>query len=113
IELSNIKGLATPKAKLIGLRTEDFWRKSGMLQNIEHSLEKMSTSDIKCARQNQNIPAISQDESLRKENEMMLKKKRKGELEAFKAFGLPLSELKQLYIKYLKTKAASFDVKLI
>ncbi|MFW9980482.1 MAG: hypothetical protein ACFFE3_01035, partial [Candidatus Thorarchaeota archaeon] len=113
IELSNIKGLATPKAKLIGLRTEDFWRKNGMLQNIEHSLEKMSTSDIKCARQNQNIPAISQDESLRKENEMMLKKKRKGELEAFKAFGLPLSELKQLYIKYLKTKAASFDVKLI
>jgi hypothetical protein len=73
----------------------------------------MSSSDIKCARQNQNIPAISQDEALRKENDVMLKKKRKGELEAFKAFGLPLSDLKHLYIKYLKTKAAANDVKLI
>jgi DNA topoisomerase VI subunit A len=113
IELSNIRGLATPQARLIGLTTSDFWRKNGMLQGIEHSLEIMSGSDIKCARQNQNIPAISQDETLRKENDIMLKKKRKGELEAFKAFGLPLSDLKQLYIKYLKTKSATYDVKLI
>jgi hypothetical protein len=84
-----------------------------MLHGIEHSLELMSTSDIKCARQNQNIPAICQDDFLRKENDMMLRKKRKGELEAFKAFGLPLSDLKQLYVKYLRTKAAMYDVKLI
>ncbi|TET11877.1 MAG: hypothetical protein E3J86_01690 [Candidatus Thorarchaeota archaeon] len=113
IELSNIRGLATPKAQLIGLTTRDFWRKKGLLQGIEHSLETMSSSDIKCERQNQNIPAISQDETLRKENDVMLKKKRKGELEAFKAFGLPLSDLKQLYINYLKVKAAAYDVKLI
>ncbi len=113
IELSNIRGLATPKAQLIGLTTSDFWRKNGMLKGIEHSLESMSNSDIKCARQNQSIPAISEDETLNKENEKMLKKKRKGELEAFKAFGLPLNDLKQLYIRYLKTKAAAYDVKLI
>ncbi|MHA2158706.1 MAG: hypothetical protein ACXABE_07380 [Candidatus Thorarchaeota archaeon] len=112
IELSNIRGLATPKARLIGLTTKDFWRKKGILSGIEHSLESMSSSDIKCGRQNQNIPAISQDEFLSKENNTMLRKKRKGELEAFKAFGLPLSDLKQLYISYLKTKAASYDVKL-
>ncbi|MHA2221756.1 MAG: hypothetical protein ACXAAO_06825 [Candidatus Thorarchaeota archaeon] len=113
IELSNIRGLATPKAILLGLTTNDFWRKKGMLHGIEHSLELMSTSDIKCARQNQNIPAICQDDFLRKENDKMLRKKRKGELEAFKAFGLPLSDLKQLYVKYLRTKSATYDVKLI
>ena len=113
IELSNIRGLATPQARLIGLTTKDFWRKKGMLNGIEHSLETMSSSDIKCGRQNQNIPAISQDEFLSKENDTMLKKKRKGELEAFKAIGLPLSDLKQLYVKYLRMKAATYDVKLI
>jgi hypothetical protein len=44
---------------------------------------------------------------------MMLKKKRKGELEAFKSFGLPLNQLKALYISYVKKKAKSFDVKII
>jgi hypothetical protein len=43
----------------------------------------------------------------------MLRKKRKGELEAFKAFGLPLADLKEMYIKYLKRKSADTDVKLI
>ncbi|RLI54552.1 MAG: hypothetical protein DRO87_04770 [Candidatus Thorarchaeota archaeon] len=112
IELANIRSLATPQARLVGLTPGDFWNKSGMLAEIEHSLEKMSKSDIKCAQQNRNIPAISQDPELRKQNDMMLRKKRKGELEAFKAFGLPLSELKGLYVKYLKRKAASLDVEL-
>ncbi|MFX1482977.1 MAG: hypothetical protein ACFFCP_07290 [Promethearchaeota archaeon] len=113
IELSNIRGLATPEAKLIGLTTDDFWTKRGILQGIEHSLEGMSASDVKCAKQNQNIPAISQDDILRKENDVLLKRKRKGELESFKAFGLPLSDLKGLYIRYLKEKASVHDVKLI
>lgn len=113
IELSNIRGLATPEAKLIGLTTDDFWTKRGILQGIEHSLEGMSASDVKCAKQNQNIPAISQDNILRKENDVLLKRKRKGELESFKAFGLPLSDLKQLYIRYLREKASVHDVKLI
>jgi hypothetical protein len=43
----------------------------------------------------------------------MLKRRRKGELEAFKAFGYPLAELKQLYVRYLKTKFNEYDVKLI
>jgi DNA topoisomerase VI subunit A len=113
IELANIKGLAAPDSKLAGLTPDDFWARGGMLKDIEHSLEKMTKSDIKCAQQNRNIPAICQDDELKKQNEAMLKKKRKGELEAFKAFGLPLSELKKLYIKYLKQKADTFDVKLI
>jgi DNA topoisomerase VI subunit A len=113
IELSNIRGLATPEAKLLGLTTDDFWSKRGMLTEIEHSLESMTKSDLKCAQQNRNIPAISQDEFLSKQNEVMLKKKRKGELEAFKSFGLPLAELKGLYVKYLKTKASDLDVKVI
>ncbi|MHA2071646.1 MAG: hypothetical protein ACXABV_15135 [Candidatus Thorarchaeota archaeon] len=113
IELANIRGLGTPQARLLGLRTGDFWRKRGMLKDIEHSLESMSSSDIKCARQNQSIPAISQDEMLIRENNAMLKKKRKGELEAFKAFGLPLNQLKTAYMKYIQAKARDYDVKLI
>jgi DNA topoisomerase VI subunit A len=113
IELANIRGLATPEAKLLGLTTEDFWGRQGMLVEIEHSLESMSKSDIKCAQQNRNIPAISQDSVLNKQNETMLKKKRKGELESFKSFGLPLADLKGMYSNYIKTKAAGFDVKVI
>jgi DNA topoisomerase VI subunit A len=113
IELANIRGLATPEAKLLGLTTDDFWNKRGLLSEIEHSLEFMTKADMKCAQQNRNIPAISQDLQLNRENEVMLKKKRKGELEAFKSFGLPLAELKGLYVNYLKSKAAKLDVKLI
>lgn len=113
IELANIKGLATPEVKLIGITTDDFWHKNGLLKDIEHSLEPMSKSDINCAQQNRNIPAISQDPTLRKENEIMLKQKRKGELEAFKSFGLPLKELRMKYRDYLTSKAKELDVKLI
>jgi DNA topoisomerase VI subunit A len=113
IELANIRGLATPEAELMGLTTDDFWRNNGALVEIEHSLENMTKSDIKCAQQNRSIPAISEDTQLKRENETMLKKKRKGELEAFKAFGLPLNQLKTLYMTYIKEKARSFDVKLI
>ncbi|MFW9963977.1 MAG: hypothetical protein ACFFCX_10460 [Candidatus Sifarchaeia archaeon] len=113
IELANIQGLATPQAKFVGLSTEDFWGRAGMLSGIEHSLESMTKSDLKCVYQNRNIPSINQDPILSKQNETMLKKKKKGELEAFKAFGYPLGELKQMYSKYLKTKSNEYDVKLI
>ncbi|MBY8997082.1 MAG: hypothetical protein KGD60_05075 [Candidatus Thorarchaeota archaeon] len=113
IELANIQGLATPQAKLVGLTTGDFWGRKGMLSGIEHSLESMSKSDVKCAQQNKNIPSICKDPILSEQNETMLKKRRKGELEAFKAFGYPLAELKQLYIRYLKAKSNEYDVKLI
>ncbi|MHA1770192.1 MAG: hypothetical protein ACTSYL_04710 [Candidatus Thorarchaeota archaeon] len=113
IELANIRGLATPEAKLLGLTTDDFWSPNGMLVDIEHSLEQMTKSDIKCAQQNRNIPAISQDKVLRRENERFLRERRKGELEAFKAFGLPLDELRKMYIQYLQTKASNFGVKLL
>ncbi|MHA1636623.1 MAG: hypothetical protein ACTSUB_01295 [Candidatus Thorarchaeota archaeon] len=112
IELSNIRGLATPEAKLMGITTQDFWSSKGMLTGIEHSLELMSKSDIKCAQQNRGIPAIGNNSELKKENETMLKKKRKGELEAFKAFGLPLTELRKKYVSYIKTKSRKHDVKL-
>jgi len=113
IELANIRGLASPETKLMGITTQDFWSSKGMLSGIEHSLESMSKSDIKCAQQNRNIPAINENTVLKRENEIMLKKKRKGELEAFKAFGLPLTELRTLYVSYIKKKARAFDVKLI
>ena len=113
IELANIRGLASPETKLMGITTQDFWSSKGMLSGIEHSLESMSKSDIKCAQQNRNIPAINENTVLKRENEIMLKKKRKGELEAFKAFGLPLTELRSLYVSYIKKKARAFDVKLI
>jgi DNA topoisomerase VI subunit A len=113
IELANIQGLATPQANLIGLTTDDFWGRKGMLSEIEHSLESMTNSDVRCAQQNRSIPSISQDPILSRQNEIMLKQKRKGELEAFKAFGCPLAELKKLYIRYLKTKSNECNVKLI
>ena len=113
IELANIQGLATPQAQLIGLTTDDFWGRKGLLVDIEHSLESMTASDVKCAQQNRKIPSINQNPVLNRQNEAMLKKRRKGELEAFKSFGYPLSELKQLYIKYLKIKSNEHDVKLI
>ena len=113
IELSNIKGLATPNAKLIGITTDDFWKKKGKLSDVVHSLENMTKSDIKCAKQNRNIPAINEDEILQTENEMLLKKRKKGELEAFKSFGTPLTELEGIYVDYIRTKSRAFDVKLI
>lgn len=113
IELANIRGLSTPEAHLIGLTTSDFWHKQGLLQNIEHSLETMTKSDLKCAQQNRNIPAICDDPILRRENEIMFKKRKKGELEAFKSFGLPLQELKEMYIQYIQEKARQKKVKLI
>jgi DNA topoisomerase VI subunit A len=113
IELANIQGLATPQAQLIGLTTDDFWGRKGLLVDIEHSLEAMTTSDVKCAQQNRKIPSISQNPVLNRQNEAMLKRRRKGELEAFKSFGYPLSELRQLYIEYLKNKSNEHDVKLI
>ncbi|RLI56357.1 MAG: hypothetical protein DRO93_11340 [Candidatus Thorarchaeota archaeon] len=113
IELANIRGLATPEARLLGLTTDDFWSKDGMLAGIEHSLERMTKSDILCAQQNKKIPAISQDPVLRRENERLLKEQRKGELEAFKAFGLPVRELRKLYIRYIREKASRLDVKLL
>jgi len=113
IELANIKGLATPQAKFVGLSTEDFWSKNGMLTGIEHSLEVMAKSDITCAQQNRSIPSISQDPILCKQNDTLYKKRKKGELEAFKAFGFPLIELKKMYIHYLKIKSSEYDVKLI
>ena len=60
-----------------------------------------------------NLMGQSQNIELKRENEIMLKKKRKGELEAFKAFGLPLTELRKKYISYIKTKSKAKDVKLI
>ncbi|MFW9980132.1 MAG: hypothetical protein ACFFEJ_18765 [Candidatus Thorarchaeota archaeon] len=113
LELANIQGLATPEAQLLGITTADFWHRDGLLQDIEHSLESMSKSDINCAQQNRNIPAIGKDPILRKENEIMLKQKRKGELEAFKSFGLPLKELRGKYQEYITSKASELDVKLI
>jgi len=113
IELANIKGLAAPDAKLIGLTTDDFWTKSGLLASIEHTLEPMSKSDLRCARQNKGIPAIKENEILSRENDILIKKRRKGELEAFKAFGMPLAELKEFYIQYIQEKASQYDVKLI
>ncbi|MFW9910319.1 MAG: hypothetical protein ACFFEF_17325 [Candidatus Thorarchaeota archaeon] len=113
IELSNIQGLATPEVHLIGMTTSDFWSRGGMLQEIEHSLEALSKSDITCAHQNRSIPAIEGDKYLSKENEIMLRKKRKGELESFKSFGLPLKDLKEKYKSYIISKAYEYNVKLI
>ncbi|MBD3407705.1 MAG: hypothetical protein GF411_16425 [Candidatus Lokiarchaeota archaeon] len=112
IELANIQGLAAPESIFLGLTADDFWSQDGILQDIEHTLEDMSKSDIKCAKQNQNIPAICEDPVLKKENETLLKKKRKGELEAFKAFGLPIAELRNTYMNYIATKASEYDIKL-
>ncbi|UCE09524.1 MAG: hypothetical protein JSW61_11210 [Candidatus Thorarchaeota archaeon] len=113
IELANIEGLATPEAKLMGLTTKDFWGKNGMLQDISHTLESMSKSDLICAKQNRSLPGIGEDDFLRKENDLLIRKRLKGELEAFKAFALPLSELRKKYVDYIKLKAKEFDVKLI
>ncbi len=112
IELSNIRGLATPEAHLIGIATDDFWKQKGFLSDIEHSLEPMSKSDINCAQQNRKIPAISEDCILNYENERMLKKRKKGELEAFKSFGLPLVELQNKYLNYIRSKCNELDVRL-
>jgi hypothetical protein len=59
------------------------------------------------------IQAISQHEMLIRENNTILLKKRKVELEAFKAFGLPLNQLKTTYMEYIQAKSRNYDVKLI
>lgn len=112
IELSNIRGLATPEAKLIGLHTSDFFAPNGLLKGISHALEDLDEQDLKCAVQNRQVPAISQDEFLQKENETLIEKKKKGELESFKAFGMSLKALKKKYLDYMTTKIQEAGVKL-
>jgi DNA topoisomerase VI subunit A len=112
IELSNIRGLATPEAKLIGLHTSDFFAPNGLLKGISHALEDLDEQDVKCAVQNRQVPAISQDEFLQKENETLIEKKKKGELESFKAFGMSLKSLKKKYLDYMTTKIQEAGVKL-
>jgi len=112
IELSNIRGLATPEAKLIGLHTSDFFAPNGLLKGISHALEDLDEQDLKCAIQNRNVPAISQDEFLRGENENIIEKKKKGELESFKAFGVSLKALKKKYSDYITQKISEAGVKL-
>jgi DNA topoisomerase VI subunit A len=112
IELSNIQGLATPEAKLIGLHTTDFFAPNGMLKGISHALEDLDEQDMKCAVQNRQVPAINQDEFLQKENETIIEKKKKGELESFKAFGMSLKALKKKYLDYMTTKIQQAGVKL-
>jgi DNA topoisomerase VI subunit A len=112
IELSNIRGLATPEAKLIGLHTSDFFGSNAPLKGIIHALEDLDDQDMKCAIQNRAVPAISQDELLNKENETIIEKKKKGELESFKAFGVSLKALKKKYIDYMTQKVQAAGVKL-
>ncbi|WXG43403.1 MAG: hypothetical protein WED04_05090 [Promethearchaeati archaeon SRVP18_Atabeyarchaeia-1] len=112
IELSNIRGLATPEAKLIGLHTSDFFGQNAPLKGIIHALEDLDEQDTKCAIQNREVPAISEDEFLNKENETILEKKKKGELESFKAFGVSLKALKKKYIDYITQKIQNAGVKL-
>jgi DNA topoisomerase VI subunit A len=112
IELSNIRGLATPEAKLIGLHTADFFAPNGLLKGISHALEDLDEQDLKCAIQNREVPAISQDEVLQKENEAIIEKKKKGELESFKAFGMSLKALKKKYLDYMTTKIQEAGVKI-
>lgn len=112
IELSNIRGLATPEAKLIGLHTADFFAPNGLLKGINHALEDLDEQDLKCAIQNREVPAISQDEVLQKENEAIIEKKKKGELESFKAFGMSLKALKKKYLDYMTTKIQEAGVKI-
>jgi DNA topoisomerase VI subunit A len=112
IELSNIRGLATPEAKLIGLHTSDFFAPNGLLKGITHALEDLDEQDLKCAMQNREVPAISQDEFLSKENEAIIERKKKGELESFKAFGVSLKALKKKYSDYITQKISEAGVKL-
>jgi len=112
IELSNIRGLATPEAKLIGLHTSDFFAPNGLLKGITHALEDLDEQDLKCAIQNRDVPAIGQDEFLRKENEAIIERRKKGELESFKAFGVSLKALKKKYSDYITQKISEADVKL-
>jgi DNA topoisomerase VI subunit A len=112
IELSNIRGLATPEAKLIGLHMSDFFSPNGALKGISHALEDLDEQDLKCAIQNRAVPAISQDEFLSQENEAMIEKKKKGELESFKAFGVSLKALKKKYTDYITQKISEAGVKL-
>jgi DNA topoisomerase VI subunit A len=112
IELSNIRGLAAPEAKLIGLHTSDFFGQNAPLKGIIHALEDLDDQDMKCAIQNRQVPAISQDDLLSKENEVMIEKKKKGELESFKAFGVSLKALKKKYIDYITLKIQAAGVKL-
>jgi DNA topoisomerase VI subunit A len=112
IELSNIRGLATPEAKLIGLHTSDFFAPDGALKGISHALEDLDEQDLKCAMQNRQVPGISEDEFLRQENETMIERKKKGELESFKAFGVSLKALKKKYSDYIMQKISQAGVKL-
>ncbi len=103
IHSAHIPGLATPTAKFIGIHSSDV-EEGGFFEKVSRvALEPLTEEDLKCAKDNLSIPSLMGETWVR-ENKWFLEKKKKAELEIFKAMIRKSTELKDLYIRYLNMK---------
>ncbi|RLG46669.1 MAG: hypothetical protein DRN90_06140 [Thermoproteota archaeon] len=101
ISSAHIPGLAVPNAAFLGIETKDV--EEGFFKDYQLALEDLTPLDIKAAKDNLKLPSL-QGEFWQKENEWFLKRKKKAEIEIFKAMSPSAKQLKELFIEYLREK---------
>jgi len=101
IRSAHIPDLATPEARFIGIHTADV--EEGFFKDYQFALEPLTPADLKAAQDNVNLPNL-QGEFWQRENQWFLKRKKKAELEIFKAMSPSAKKLKELFVSYLREK---------
>ncbi len=101
ISSAHIPGLAAPEARFIGITTGDV--ETGFFSDYRFALEPLTQMDLKAAQDNMRLPNL-QHPFWQEENRWFLEKKKKAELEIFKAMSPSARELKGLFVEYLRQK---------
>ncbi len=101
INSAHIPHLASPEARFIGILTDDV--ENGFFKDYQFALEPLTPADLKAAQDNLYLPNL-QAEFWQKENRWFLEKKKKAEIEIFKAMSPSAKKLKELFLEYLREK---------
>ncbi len=101
INSAHIPYLASPEARFIGILTKDV--EDGFFRDYQFALEPLTPADLKAAQDNQFLPNL-QNEFWQRENRWFLEKKKKAEIEIFKAMSPTAKRLKELFVEYLRQK---------
>ncbi len=101
INSAHIPHLASPEARFIGILTRDV--EEGFFKDYQFALEPLTPADLKAAQDNVYLPNL-QNEFWQRENQWFLEKKKKAELEIFKAMSPTARKLKDLFVEYLRMK---------
>lgn len=101
ISSAHIEGLAAPSAGYLGIETKDI--DGGFFKDYQFALEDLTPMDLKAAKDNLKIPSL-RGSFWREENEWFVSRKKKAELEIFKAMSPSARKLRELFVGYLREK---------